>query len=105
MRRGHFERVNGYSTEYWGWGGEDDDMHARIVARELRLDRPPSAVARYKMLKHKHQELNPVRMKVLERANQRMDFDGLNNVQYTLLNTTVYHLFTHFLIAVGEQNL
>ena len=24
-----FRRMNGYSDEYWGWGGEDDDMIGR----------------------------------------------------------------------------
>jgi LysM repeat protein len=26
----HFASVNGYANVYWGWGGEDDDMSARI---------------------------------------------------------------------------
>ena len=25
----HFEKVNGFSNKYWGWGGEDDDLHHR----------------------------------------------------------------------------
>ncbi|CAF1235389.1 unnamed protein product [Adineta ricciae] len=79
MRREHYLLVNGYSTNYWGWGGEDDDMHKRIVKKKLILDRPPTAIARYKMLKHSHQKLNPARMKVLRTANNRIDSDGVNN--------------------------
>lgn len=28
-----FIEVNGYSNEYWGWGGEDDDLLFRILIR------------------------------------------------------------------------
>lgn len=26
IRMNHFYAVNGFSNEFWGWGGEDDDM-------------------------------------------------------------------------------
>lgn len=29
FRPRHFRLVNGYSNEFWGWGGEDDDMAVR----------------------------------------------------------------------------
>ncbi|CAF2958252.1 unnamed protein product [Rotaria sp. Silwood2] len=103
MRREHYTLVNGYSTNYWGWGGEDDDMYKRITKKNLILERPPASIARYRMLKHTHQKLNPARMKVLRTAHIRIDSDGVNNVKYKLLNTTFHHLYTHFLIDVGEQ--
>ena len=31
FRREDFELVNGYSNEFYGWGGEDDDMYERCV--------------------------------------------------------------------------
>jgi len=27
----HFELVNGFSNQFYGWGGEDDDMYNRQV--------------------------------------------------------------------------
>ena len=27
--REHFELINGFSNEFWGWGGEDDDLYQR----------------------------------------------------------------------------
>ena len=103
MRREHYLLVNGYSTNYWGWGGEDDDMQRRIVNKRLALERPPTSIARYKMLKHTHQKLNPARMRVLRAAHTRIDSDGVNNVKYKLINITFQHLYTHFLIDVGER--
>jgi beta-1,4-galactosyltransferase 2 len=29
FRRDHFEKANGFSNQYYGWGGEDDDMYNR----------------------------------------------------------------------------
>eukprot|EP00944_MAST-04C_sp_MAST-4C-sp1_P012736 g12736.t1 len=47
MHVDHFAAVNGYANVYWGWGGEDDDMSARIrcgiqkkIARPLPCSGP-----------------------------------------------------------------
>lgn len=29
INRENFNRINGYSNSYWGWGNEDDDFSAR----------------------------------------------------------------------------
>ena len=42
LRPAHLQQLNGFSNQYWGWGGEDDDMSKRITAANL-------TIARYKM--------------------------------------------------------
>ena len=34
------EMINGWSNEFWGWGGEDDNMYSRVVEAGLQLARP-----------------------------------------------------------------
>ena len=33
-----FEKVNGYSNKYWGWGFEDDDLFFRCKLNKIKLD-------------------------------------------------------------------
>jgi hypothetical protein len=33
-----FERINGYSNLYWGWGFEDDDLLFRVNQKDIPLD-------------------------------------------------------------------
>ena len=56
--REHFQEVNGYSNMYWGWGAEDDDMTTRILHKGYRIYRPPTNVARYKMIKHSQRKVS-----------------------------------------------
>ena len=32
-----FKLLNGYSNQFWGWGGEDDDMYKRIKHAKLNI--------------------------------------------------------------------
>lgn len=34
------EMINGWSNEFWGWGGEDDNMYNRLVEAGFTLKRP-----------------------------------------------------------------
>lgn len=34
----YFEKINGYSNNYWGWGFEDDDLFYRCKLNEVPLD-------------------------------------------------------------------
>lgn len=45
-----YERINGYSNLFLGWGGEDDNLGLRIGKRINKL---PPEIGRYKALDHK----------------------------------------------------
>ena len=42
----HFAKVNGFSNQFWGWGGEDDDMYNRLTQNTLRVSRYSEEIAR-----------------------------------------------------------
>jgi hypothetical protein len=101
----HFELVNGYSNEYWGWGLEDDDMRKRLVKRGIPVFR---RFGRYTSLHHtparrgpfdsatpdqkaKSVELmSPEWLKNYHRYSKWYDFtsDGLSNLKYRVISTS-----------------
>eukprot|EP00106_Octopus_bimaculoides_P014880 XP_014782322.1 PREDICTED: beta-1,4-N-acetylgalactosaminyltransferase bre-4-like [Octopus bimaculoides] len=52
MKKEEFQKVNGFSNRYFGWGGEDDDLYNRIAHHSYNIHRHSLLVARYTMLKH-----------------------------------------------------
>ena len=41
-----FRMLNGFSNEFWGWGGEDDDMAKRLARNKLTITRYKPDIAR-----------------------------------------------------------
>ena len=58
MTREQVEKINGLSNDYWGWGGEDDDLSTRVSLAGYKISRYPENIARYKMIKHSHESSN-----------------------------------------------
>lgn len=40
--REDFEKVNGMSNRYWGWGLEDDEFYTRLKDAQIEIRRPTS---------------------------------------------------------------
>jgi len=105
-----FKDVNGFSNEYFGWGGEDDDFRNRIQGKQVV--RFEGHIARYTMLRHKKEVPNPKRFDILNekltemnsestemsaRKNTSAVIDGLSNTQYTLVSAVKKPLYTHII--------
>lgn len=82
-----FKKINGYSNNFWGWGGEDDDILKRIKKHGYGIYRRKGV---YKSLYH---PINgPTHKNYQNNVNllySKYDFnkEGLNTLQYELIST------------------
>lgn len=89
LSREQFFKVNGFSNNYWGWGGEDDDLRLRVELHRMKISRPKPEVGKYTMIFHtrdRGNEVNMERMKLLHRVSRVWKTDGLTSCSYKLLS-------------------
>ncbi|GLG94437.1 Beta-1,4-galactosyltransferase [Gryllus bimaculatus] len=104
MTKAQFQKVNGFSNMFWGWGGEDDDMSNRIKYHGFHVARYPANVARYKMLTHRKQRANPKRYEMLYTGRKRFKTDGLNSLRYARKELNLYHTYTRLLVELASPS-
>uniref|UniRef100_A0A8C6TCG2 Beta-1,4-galactosyltransferase n=1 Tax=Neogobius melanostomus TaxID=47308 RepID=A0A8C6TCG2_9GOBI len=101
-----YMKMNGFPNQYWGWGGEDDDIAARVRLSGMKIVRPPVAIGHYKMIKHKGDrgnEQNPRRFDLLKRTRLNWRSDGLNSLTYELLSKELEPLYTNLTVDIGDD--
>lgn len=101
-----YMKMNGFPNEYWGWGGEDDDIATRVRLAGMKISRPPVSVGHYKMVKHKGDrgnEENPHRFDLLIRTQRMWTQDGMNSLTYTLLSKDLEPLYTNITADIGQD--
>ncbi|XP_074783972.1 beta-1,4-galactosyltransferase 4 [Athene noctua] len=106
LTRDQFSKVNGFSNNYWGWGGEDDDLRIRVEMQKMRVVRPSADVARYTMIFHKRDhgnEENGERMKLLRQVSRTWKTDGLNSCSYKLLSVEHNPLYVNITVDFSVQ--
>ena len=89
-----FKRINGFPNDYWGWGGEDDEIRRRLQTNNLYknlkkirvtdgyldLENIPTAKEKRDLLKTKPKELdNIIRKEQAEYHFNSWKTNGLNN--------------------------
>ncbi|XP_015731727.1 beta-1,4-galactosyltransferase 4 [Coturnix japonica] len=106
LTRDQFSKVNGFSNNYWGWGGEDDDLRIRVEMQKMRVMRPSADVARYTMISHNRDhgnEENRERMKLLHQVSRTWKTDGLNSCSYRLLSVEHNPLYINITVDFSTQ--
>lgn len=81
-----FIKINGYSNDFWGWGGEDDDLLNRVKFNGYDLYRRKGV---YKSLAHKfngpsHENYQNNVKKLTEKYDYSLD--GLTSLEYELVS-------------------
>ncbi|XP_078461595.1 beta-1,4-galactosyltransferase 2-like isoform X2 [Lampetra planeri] len=81
LSKAQFEKINGFPNNYWGWGGEDDDIYTRVSLAGMHISRPSGEIGRYRMIKHtndKNNEPNPQRRVGPASAQRVVQLDSVN---------------------------
>ncbi|KAL4710896.1 hypothetical protein ACJJTC_002526 [Scirpophaga incertulas] len=101
MTVNHFQKVNGFSNMYWGWGGEDSDIFLRLRAVGIPIVRYNKAIGKYLSLSHVQNTANPNRHDLLKTAVDRYLTDGLSSLNYKVISATNRLLYTHIKVEIG----
>ncbi|XP_077149844.1 beta-1,4-galactosyltransferase 4 [Ranitomeya variabilis] len=107
MTRKQIAKVNGYSNNYWGWGGEDDDLRYRVQFGKMSVVRPPPEIARYTMIFHTRDsgnEVNKERGQLLKKTMKVWKTDGLNSCSYKLLSIEHEPLYINITVDIGKPH-
>ncbi|XP_008589332.1 PREDICTED: beta-1,4-galactosyltransferase 1, partial [Galeopterus variegatus] len=107
LSKQQFLSINGFPNNYWGWGGEDDDIFNRIVFRGMSVSRPNAVVGRCRMIRHsrdKKNEPNPQRFDRIAHTKETMFSDGLNSLTYQVLDIERNPLYTKITVDIGTPS-
>lgn len=107
LSKQQFLTINGFPNNYWGWGGEDDDIFNRLVFRGMSISRPNAVVGKCRMIRHsrdKKNEPNPQRFDRIAHTKETMLSDGLNSLTYEVLGIERYPLYTKITVDVGTPS-
>ncbi|XP_053153811.1 beta-1,4-galactosyltransferase 1 isoform X1 [Hemicordylus capensis] len=105
LSKEQFQNINGFPNNYWGWGGEDDDIYNRLVFKGMRISRPDAAIGKCRMIRHSRDnknEPNPQRFNKIAQTKETMKSDGLNSLTYKVVKTEKLPLYTKLTVDIGS---
>ncbi len=93
-----FETINGFPNNFWGWGGEDDELYLRVKETNMRIDFPREGTyvdmenmnlnAKLQFLRTNATLKCMNKQEVLAEHKSTWKTNGLNDLYYSVLNKT-----------------
>uniref|UniRef100_A0A8C1MB07 Beta-1,4-galactosyltransferase n=1 Tax=Cyprinus carpio TaxID=7962 RepID=A0A8C1MB07_CYPCA len=105
MSKEQFQKINGFPNNYWGWGGEDDDIFNRLSFRGMKISRPSGDIGKCRMIRHsrdKKNEPNPQRFKRITHTRQTIDTDGIRSLRYNVIDIEKDQLYSKITVDIGQ---
>ncbi|XP_076149445.1 beta-1,4-galactosyltransferase 1-like [Alosa pseudoharengus] len=103
LSKEQYMKINGFPNNYWGWGGEDDDIYHRVRIKGMSLSRPNGKIGRCRMIRHKrdlHNQPNPKRFYNIAHTRQTMETNGINSLKYQVVRIEKDQLFTKITVDI-----
>lgn len=101
-----FEKLNGYSNDFWGWGGEDDEMAQRFEATSTKISRPEISYFFAMSTGHNRDPLNKQMYKqnleIMNQSASRWRSDGLSNLNSTIVKKIETKLYTRYVVDINR---
>ncbi|XP_055973149.1 beta-1,4-galactosyltransferase 1 [Sorex fumeus] len=107
LSKQQFLTINGFPNNYWGWGGEDDDIYNRLHFKGMSISRPNAMVGKCRMIRHsrdKKNDPNPQRFDRIAHTKETMLSDGLNSLKYRVVDTKRFPLYTEITVDIGAPS-
>ncbi|CAL1586808.1 unnamed protein product [Knipowitschia caucasica] len=104
MSKEQFLKINGFPNNYWGWGGEDDDIYNRLASKGMSISRASGEIGKCRMIRHQRDQKNddnPQRFDRIAHTRDTMHKDGINSLTYRVVKTERLELFTQITVDVG----
>ncbi|XP_063349305.1 beta-1,4-galactosyltransferase 1-like [Pelmatolapia mariae] len=105
LSKEQYLKINGFPNNYWGWGGEDDDIYNRVASKGMSISRPTGEIGKCRMIRHNRDKMNdpnPQRFNRIAHTRETMNKDGINSLKYRVLSIQKLDLFTTITVDVGK---
>ena len=99
ISKSNFKKINGYSNDFWGWGGEEVDLLNRAVMHNINIDKTnfiprgennllikdPIIENKYKNIINNFKKIKKTKKDSYLINKNNVYNDGLTNCNYTIL--------------------